>query len=126
MKYITKTYDLILIGLFFTFFLFSFISDSYEYFFHLRFFEGFMVVGMTIIFTLFSLPFLILLFFRKDNKSLKVIGLIVLAVFIIGFLGFAIPLAILPLILGFGLFYIFKESKNRIINERKNGDTSGY
>jgi hypothetical protein len=114
MRNIIKIYELLLIGFTFSVLLFSTITDSFEYFFNSKFYEGFSIVISTIIFALINLPILIIFTFRKDYKNLRVLGLLNLLVFVIGFLGFIIPLIILPLILSYGIYYISKEIKNRI------------
>ncbi len=118
MKLISKTFDLILISVVFISFFIYFVSDSIDYFFKDRYFEGFKVVVPTTIFALINVPFLIILIFRKDYRSLKVIGLIVFAVFVLGFLGFKIPLTLLPILSGIGLFYIITELRKRIHSKR--------
>lgn len=118
MKLISKTFDLVLISVVFIVFFIYFISDSIDYFFKDRYFEGFKVVVPTTIFALINVPFLIGFILRKDYRSLKVIGLIVFAVFVLGFLGFKIPLTLLPIISGIGLFYIITELRKRIHSTR--------
>lgn len=118
MKFIYKTFDLILISVVFIGFFIYFISDSIDYFFKDRYFEGFKIVVPTTIFALVNIPFLIIFIFRKDYRNLKVIGLIVFAVFVLGFLGFIIPLTLLPIFSGIGLFYIITELRKRINGER--------
>ncbi|WP_281239952.1 hypothetical protein [Flavobacterium praedii] len=119
MKYITKTYDLLLIGISFFVFLVSIVTDTIDYYFYNKFYEGFSMVISTTIFAFINLLILIIFTLRKDYKSLRVLGLINLFVFITGFLGFKIPLIILPLILSYGIYYIVKEIKDRVKEEQK-------
>lgn len=119
MKYITKTYDLFLIGISFFVFLLSIVTDTIDYYFNNKFYEGFSVVIPTTIFVLINLLILAVFTLRKDYKSLRVLGLINLLVFVMGFLGFKIPLIILPLILSYGIYYIVKEIKDRVKEEQE-------
>ena len=119
MKYITKTYDLFLIGISFFVFLVSMVTDTIDYYFYNKFYEGFSIVIPTTIFAFINLPILTIFTLRKDYKSLRVLGLINLFVFTTGFLGFKIPLIILPLILCYGIYYIAKEIKDRVKKEQK-------
>lgn len=119
MKYITKTYDLFLIGISFFVFLVSIVTNSIDYYFYNEFYEGFSIVIPTIIFAFINLLILIIFTIRKDYKSLRMLGLINLMAFITGFLGFKIPLTILPLILSYGIYYIAKEIKDRVKEEQK-------
>lgn len=114
MKYIIKTYDLFLIGISFVVFLFSTIINSIDYFFSNQFYEGFSILIPTIIFAIINMTILLLFTFRKNFKNFKVLVFFNLLVFFTGFLGFKIPLVLLPLILGFGIHYIVKEIKERI------------
>ena len=114
MKNITKTFDLILIELLFIGFFISITSDSFEYYFRNKFFEGYQIVGGTVIFAFLNIPLLILLLIRKDLKNFKAIGLFTLAIFIIGFIGFKIPLIVLPPLSFYAIFYIGRQFVNRI------------
>ncbi len=118
MKHIIKTYDLVLIGLLFIGFFFSITSASIDFYFHNRFFEGFQVVGGTVIFTLLMIPLLVLLLIRKKYENLIIFGLLVFIIFALGFLGFKLPLTVLPIISGYGMFYTGKQFIKRIKNLR--------
>lgn len=118
MKYITKTYDIFLIGISFFVFLVSIVTDTLDYYFYNKFHEGYSTAISTTIFAFINLLILIIFTLRKDYKSLRVLGLINLFVFITGFLGFKIPLIILPLILCYGIYYIAKEIKDRVKEQK--------
>ena len=115
-KFISKTYDLILSGIAFLCLFFYTTSDSIDYFIGGKYFEGYMVVGMTIIFTIISIPILLLMVFRKNFRNLKIISLLVVLIFIVGFLGFNISLSTLPIIGFFGISYTITEMRFKIIN----------
>ncbi|WP_316632991.1 hypothetical protein [uncultured Flavobacterium sp.] len=122
MKYINKTFDLIILEiLFFNFFLFI-SSNSFNYYFNNKFYEGFQVAVSNIVFTILTLPLLALLFFKKDFANFREVGYIVLIIFISVFLGFKIPFAILPFVIGYEIFRLGTQIKKRILKYRHEQD----
>lgn len=91
-------YQLLLTGISFLIFFIMIIDDSIAYFFQDKFYEGFALIIPIIIFCLYNIVLIFPYILKKDFKGLGVFILINFVFILISFIGFTIPLVILPLL----------------------------
>lgn len=72
--------------------------ESYEFYFENEFKEGYGLIVDTIIFDLIMIIISIIFIIQKDFKNLMILWIYLTGITILSFLGFKIPLALLPII----------------------------
>ena len=119
MRLIFKTFELWVSGILFILLLILFLRFQYDFFIKGVYFEGFQVVAFTALFSMANFPFLLVHIFRKDYRSLRILGLLSLVIFLIGFLAFKVPIAVIPFLATYGVYYVVVEIKNKAVTNRK-------
>ncbi len=90
-------------------------TNTYDYYFKDRFFEGFAVIIQVIIFGFFGLLLSIFYFLYKDYLNLIYLFLFLGFLFVFGLFDFNISLILLPItsIVGSTTFLLLKRKKNQ-------------
>lgn len=116
-RFLIRTFDLLLFGILLVFQEVIFLTLSYNYFIENKYFEGFMVIGSMIVPFLCALPLLIIVMIRSFENFKMLLSLTAMTV-IISFIGFRIPLIIIPILTAWGIYYVYRQCRLRL-NDHK-------